>query len=135
MALLPALQSASERVSHVPDRLLHEHVHILSCMLSCSSSLRLSVQIGGLWVLNNDSGRSACYDSLRINTSKLVTCFHDFPVPKHYPMFCPHQEVGTLSVPPSKCAHALRVMQCHEPHRITALASQAHSLQSCSRLA
>lgn len=50
-------------------------------------------QIGGLWVLNNDSGRSACYDSLRINTSKLVTRFHDFPVPKHYPMFCPHQEM------------------------------------------
>ena len=59
-------------------------MHFLGCMLYCSSLWCLSVQIGGLWVLNNDSGRSACYDSLRINTSKLVTRFHDFPVPKHY---------------------------------------------------
>ena len=69
------------------------------------------MQIGGLWVLNNDSGRSACYDSLRINTSKLVTRFHDFPVPKHYPMFCPHQEVGTSSPRP--------VCPCTERHAMT----------------
>ncbi|CAL5223737.1 g6297 [Coccomyxa viridis] len=50
-------------------------------------------QIGGLWVLNNDSGRSACYDSLCINTSKLMTRFHDFPMPEHYPMYCTHQQI------------------------------------------
>ena len=52
------------------------------------------MQIGGLWVLNNDSGRSACYDSLCINTSKLMTRFHDFPMPAHYPMYCSHQQVS-----------------------------------------
>ena len=79
-------------------------MHFLGCVYTGSPPLRCTVQVGGLWKLNNDSGRSACYDSLRINTSKLVTCFHDFPVPKHYPMFCPHKEVGTfytLKPPPS----------------------------------
>ena len=52
------------------------------------------MQIGGLWVLNSDSGRSACYDSLCTNTSKLRTCFHDFPMPEHYPMFCTHKQVS-----------------------------------------
>ena len=51
------------------------------------------LQIGGLWVLNNDSGRSACYDSLCINTSKLMTRFHDFPMPEQYPMYCTNGQV------------------------------------------
>ena len=88
-------------------------MHFLGCMLYCSSLRCLSVQIGGLWVLNNDSGRSACYDSLRINTSKLVTRFHDFPVPKHYPMFCSHQEVGTPS------HWAVSICSCTERHART----------------
>ena len=59
------------------------------------------------------AARSACYDSLRINTSKLVTRFHDFPVPKHYPMFCSHQEVGTPS------HWAVSICSCTERHART----------------
>ncbi len=70
------------------------------------------MQIGGLWVLNNDSGRSACYDSLCINTSKLMTRFHDFPMPEHYPMYCTHQQVSpqrTLPAAPLGTALAIAV--------------------------
>ena len=62
--------------------------------LACLECTHMHMQIGGLWVLNNDSGRSACYDSLCINTSKLMTKFHDFPMPEHYPMYCTHEQVS-----------------------------------------
>lgn len=35
-------------------------------------------QIGGLWCYQNDSGTSAAYKTLHINTAKNVTCFTDF---------------------------------------------------------
>ena len=35
-------------------------------------------QIGGLWCFQNDSGTSAAYKTLHINTAKNVTCFSDF---------------------------------------------------------
>ena len=56
----------------------------------------LPVQVGGLWVLNSDSGRSAAYESLRINTSKQMTSFHDFPMPRHYPTFASREQVRNL---------------------------------------
>ena len=58
--------------------------------------VHLSVQasrIGGLWVLNSDSGKSSAYNSLRINTSKYRTRFHNFPFPRHYPIYCSHEQV------------------------------------------
>ena len=53
----------------------------------------IAVQVGGLWVLNSDSGRAGAYESLRINTSKQMTSFHDFPMPKHYPTFASREQV------------------------------------------
>ncbi|CAK0739800.1 hypothetical protein CVIRNUC_001197 [Coccomyxa viridis] len=70
----------------VACKVLHERGIPFDCFETGS-------QIGGLWVLNSDSGRSACYDSLCTNTSKLRTCFHDFPMPEHYPMFCTHKQI------------------------------------------
>lgn len=44
-------------------------------------------------MLNSDSGRSAAYESLCINTSKQMTSFHDFPMPRHYPTFASREQV------------------------------------------
>ncbi len=50
--------------------------------------------VGGLWVLDNDSGRSAAYNSLRINTSRKAMAFSDFPMPKSYGDFALHHQVA-----------------------------------------
>ena len=45
-------------------------------------------RIGGLWVYENDSGRSPAYKSLRINSEAKVSSFVDFPFPEgtqYYP--------------------------------------------------
>ncbi len=49
--------------------------------------------IGGLWRFNNDSGLSAAYQSLHINTSRKRTEFSDFPMPRHYPDFPHHAQM------------------------------------------
>ena len=38
-------------------------------------------RIGGLWVYENDSGRSPAYKSLRINSEQRVSSYVDFPFP------------------------------------------------------
>lgn len=54
------------------------------CFEKCSD-------IGGLWKFSQQ-GRStgSVYESTVINTSKEMTCFSDFPAPKHFPPFMPH---------------------------------------------
>jgi dimethylaniline monooxygenase (N-oxide forming) len=45
-------------------------------------------RIGGLWVYENDSGRSPAYKSLRINSESRVSSYLDFPFPEgtqYYP--------------------------------------------------
>ncbi len=37
--------------------------------------------IGGTWNFNNPGGKSACYQSLHIDTSKTRMQFRDFPIP------------------------------------------------------
>jgi hypothetical protein len=54
------------------------------------------VQVGGLWVLDSDSGRAAAYESLRINTSKRMTSFHDFRMPRAYPTFASREQACVL---------------------------------------
>ncbi len=39
-------------------------------------------RIGGLWVYENDSGRSPAYKSLRINSEQRVSSYQDFPFPE-----------------------------------------------------
>lgn len=49
--------------------------------------------IGGLWNYTEDERHSAVYRSAVINTSKEMSCFSDFPVPKEFPPFMPHTGV------------------------------------------
>lgn len=49
--------------------------------------------IGGLWRYNNDSGTSAAYASLHINTSRRKMEFSDFPMPEDYPDFPHHSQI------------------------------------------
>lgn len=48
---------------------------------------------GGLWVYENDSGRSPAYRSLHINSEAAVTAYEDFPFPLGTPLFPPHAVV------------------------------------------
>ncbi|MEH0108918.1 NAD(P)-binding domain-containing protein [Tersicoccus sp. MR15.9] len=50
--------------------------------------------IGGNWVYRNTNGRSACYDSLEINTSCPRMAFSDFPMPADYPPYAMHHQVA-----------------------------------------
>jgi dimethylaniline monooxygenase (N-oxide forming) len=46
--------------------------------------------IGGLWRYSEHEGHSSVYESTIINTSKELTCFSDFPMPKEFAPFLPH---------------------------------------------
>lgn len=49
--------------------------------------------IGGLWVYENDNGRSPTYKSLHINSEAKVTGYRDFPLPKDSALFPSHGEI------------------------------------------
>ncbi len=53
----------------------------------------MSNQIGGNWVYKNPNGRSSCYQSLHIDTSKYRMQFQDFPIPADYPDYPHHSQV------------------------------------------
>lgn len=50
-------------------------------------------RIGGLWVLDNDNGRSAAYSSLHINSEPKVTHYAGYPFPEGSPLFPSHREI------------------------------------------
>jgi cation diffusion facilitator CzcD-associated flavoprotein CzcO len=49
--------------------------------------------VGGLWVYDNDNGRSPTYKSLHINSEAAVTAYEDFPFPDGTPLFPSHELV------------------------------------------
>jgi hypothetical protein len=49
--------------------------------------------IGGLWVYDNDSGMSAAYRSLHINSEARVSAYHDFPFAPDAPLYPDHAEM------------------------------------------
>lgn len=49
--------------------------------------------IGGLWRINNDSGTSAAYESLHINSSRQLMAFSDFPMKSTLPDFPHHAQI------------------------------------------
>lgn len=51
-----------------------------------------SDDIGGNWYFNNPNGRSACYESLHIDTSTTRLQFEDFPAGQDWPHF-PHHSL------------------------------------------
>ena len=53
----------------------------------------MSDDIGGNWYFHNPNGRSSCYSSLHIDTSKWRLAFEDFPVPDKWPDFPHHSQL------------------------------------------
>ncbi len=51
-------------------------------------------RVGGLWVYNNDNGRSVAYGSLRINSEAKITSYPDFPFPPGASLYPGHREVA-----------------------------------------
>ncbi|MEM7189343.1 MAG: NAD(P)-binding domain-containing protein [Pseudomonadota bacterium] len=51
-------------------------------------------QIGGMWVYQNDNGRSSAYKTLHINTAKHLTAFEDFPFDESVPPFPNHRDMA-----------------------------------------
>lgn len=49
--------------------------------------------VGGLWRYDNDNGLSSIYRSLQINTSRDMTAFADYPMPRSYPDFPGHEQI------------------------------------------
>lgn len=49
--------------------------------------------VGGLWVFENDNGRSPAYRSLHINSEARVTGYRDFPLPEDAALFPSHEEI------------------------------------------
>ncbi len=55
--------------------------------------LEMSDDVGGNWYYGNPNGRSACYQSLHIDTSKTRLQFEDFPTPADWPDFPHHSQM------------------------------------------
>ncbi|UVO49986.1 NAD(P)-binding domain-containing protein [Sphingomonas sp. SUN019] len=53
----------------------------------------MSDEIGGNWYYRNPNNRSACYQSLHIDTSKWRLAFEDYPVPAGWPDFPSHTQL------------------------------------------
>lgn len=53
----------------------------------------MSDDIGGNWYFRNPNGKSACYQSLHIDTSKWRLTFEDYPVPEDWPDFPSHAQL------------------------------------------
>ncbi len=49
--------------------------------------------IGGNWLINNSNGMSAAYESLRINTSRELMEYADFPMSDQYPVYPDHHQI------------------------------------------
>ncbi|AUG75556.1 monooxygenase [Kitasatospora sp. MMS16-BH015] len=49
--------------------------------------------IGGQWRFRNDSGASAVYDSIELNSSRDMSHFPKFPMPREYPLFPGHPQM------------------------------------------
>lgn len=54
----------------------------------------IGTQVGGLWVYENDNGRSSAYQSLHINSEKRNTQFSDFPFPSEIQYFPDHRDMA-----------------------------------------
>ena len=52
-----------------------------------------SDNIGGNWYYGNPNGKSACYQSLHIDTSKWRLAFEDYPVPAGWPDYPHHAQL------------------------------------------
>ncbi|XP_068688944.1 flavin-containing monooxygenase 5-like [Montipora foliosa] len=71
----------------------------LTCIKACNDDglepvcFEAEDEIGGLWYFTEEERHSSVYRSTVINTSKEMTCYSDFPMPKEFPPFMPHGKV------------------------------------------
>ena len=54
----------------------------------------LGAEVGGLWDQGNENGRSAAYDSLRINTSREAMEYSDFPMDPSFGDYPVHSQIA-----------------------------------------
>ena len=54
----------------------------------------MSTETGGIWRYQNDSGRSAAYRSLHINTSRQMMAYAAYPMPDSYPDYPDHFQIA-----------------------------------------
>lgn len=54
----------------------------------------IGTQIGGMWVYQNDNGRSSAYKTLHINTAKHLTAFEDLDFDDEVPAFPNHRDMA-----------------------------------------
>jgi dimethylaniline monooxygenase (N-oxide forming) len=54
----------------------------------------IGTRVGGLWVYENDNGRSSAYESLHINSEKRNTQYSDFPFPAEIQYFPDHRDMA-----------------------------------------
>ncbi len=68
-----------------------KHLFLAGVPFDC---FEMGHDIGGTWVMDNSNGRSACYDTLEINTSCPRMAYSDFPMPQDYPPYARHDQVA-----------------------------------------
>jgi dimethylaniline monooxygenase (N-oxide forming) len=51
-------------------------------------------EVGGNWRFGNDNGMSSAYESLFINTSRLIMEYATYPMPKDYPDYPHHTQIA-----------------------------------------
>ena len=51
-------------------------------------------RVGGQWVIDNPSGTSAAYRSLRTNTNRAMSRFTDYAFPDEYPEYPSHEQMA-----------------------------------------
>jgi cation diffusion facilitator CzcD-associated flavoprotein CzcO len=56
--------------------------------------LEAGSRVGGQWVIDNSSGTSAAYRSLRTNTNRAMSRFSDFAFPGDYPEYPGHEQMA-----------------------------------------
>lgn len=52
-----------------------------------------SATVGGNWVFDEEPDRTSVYDSTHIISSKSMSEFEDYPMPRHYPDFPSHRQI------------------------------------------
>lgn len=67
--------------------------HLLQEGFTDITIFEIGTQLGGMWCYRNDSGRSAAYKTLHINTARNVTSFSDLPFDDDVQMFPSHQDM------------------------------------------
>ena len=90
---LPISPHEHQGLRHRRGLLRHHHGQAAAGHGIDYDHLEMSDDVGGNWYYDNPNGRSACYQSLHIDTSKTRLQFEDFPTPEEWPDFPHHSQM------------------------------------------